>query len=110
MQAKTWSWSSLLLLLAGCGSDPATSRLATGSSAMLFDESRSHVVVADRPAAELKGVESVPVGTHVTVLADDEKSSDISGKDYRDVRISVREGPHQGYVGKVNRYELRPVK
>jgi hypothetical protein len=99
----------LALILSGCNSDPAMSRLPMGSNAMLYSATANEVIVADQPATKVKGIKLVPVGTRVTILADDAEPFVLSGKDLRDVRISVNQGPFQGYVGKVDRHELRPV-
>lgn len=82
----------MLMLTAGCDEkvDPATSPLAEGSRALVFDPRVESVKVA--------------VGIPVLVLGDDENPRNPK----RNVRVRIQEGENKGIVVIMPREQIRP--
>lgn len=92
-----------LVLVAGCGGNPETSRLAPGSQAYAHSGEYDVIVIKGK-GDEMQGV---GVGTKVTVVEDDEPD-DLEIPGNREVRVRVAEGEREGLVGKTFRTNLRP--
>jgi hypothetical protein len=92
----------LLSFSSGCGSDPASGRLATGAEAIIY-----HPTATATEIEGTNGRESTPVmiGTHVEVIDDGDKDSTAN----RRVRVKVVGGESTGATGTIDRGSLRPV-
>jgi hypothetical protein len=105
--------SAVLLLLAGCGSEPGLSRLKTGTEALTYHRTERHVPLRGLP--EGRGVagmtlDFLPLGTKVRVIEDTEKDPDLEGHEgERDVAVVPLEGEYKGVAGKIARKDLRPI-
>jgi hypothetical protein len=96
--------ASLLLMLAGCG-DPETSRFKAGARAFVapHDGKMEDAYLA---GARGLGLDALVLGTHVTVVSDeDDPEHDWSS---REVTVHVEEGDAKGKTGKLVRWSLRP--
>jgi hypothetical protein len=93
----------VMVAVAGCGGDPATSRLSPGQAVMIYSKDDGHVPVHTGDIADNKG-RFVEVGTAATVIDD----GYFSDSPERFVRIKVQANPP--FVGKVCRDWLRPTK
>lgn len=96
--------------------DPATSRLASGSTAVLDPQHPGSLAVYIAPGRAV----DVRFGSRVEVISDSrsaDKRSDNSLPDgalvfgdNRDVTVRVIEGEHSGLVGEAGRFYLRPIR
>jgi len=105
----------LLVVTAGCGSDPKTSRLQQGDRVLIiFDVAGKSLDVAGiytkrGPTQKESEVVAVSPATRAIVLHDEEKV--IGGSpQMRWVQVKIDEGENAGTVGDVMRGWLRPAK
>lgn len=91
-------------LIQGCG-NPETSRLSVGQKVMGVCHDRKY----DYLLLEKSGDQIWPrlvLGTHMTVVDDEDKPEDTQG--IRDVKVHIEDGEHRGKTGVLTRWDLRP--
>lgn len=99
----TFALISMVLMLAGCAGDPATSRLGAGDEAIVVPEGRKDWVYST-------GIGKLDAGVRVRIVSDEGREFDVGEwEGDRLVRVRVIDGPERDDVGEVRRSELCPV-
>ncbi len=93
--------AAIMLLVAGCGSDPEMGRMSPGMTAVAHGTDGKPVPVFFSSKTEL-----LSEGTVVKVISDGEG---VPSEPRRKVLVGIQDGPSQGLAAQMYRSDLRPA-